>query len=545
MNSRTSVPVLLRILAKIPLLIAIALLISAIARHASADSGKVLNFALSNEPPELNSMKSTDQQSIFVLGHVIEGLTAYGKKEGEVVPGVAEKWEIGEKEATFHLRHNALWSDGKPVTAGDFVFAWRKALDPQTASEYAFILYPVQNAEKINTGKAQGTDLGVAAVDDYTLKVTFEKPCAYFIGLTAMPTYAPVREDFFKAHAARYGADADEMLYNGPFVLSKWVHSASLEMVKNPNYWDAKRIKLDRIEVPYITADTNAQFAFFKDKKVDLLERLSASDLEKATGEHMRINSFPDGSVWYMEFNFRPGRLTANHNLRKAIAAVFNPGEFVSKVVRIPKTKPAVGIIPSWLKGVKTTFRAEYKLPLLKPDYAAAKQYMAAAMKELNLTAPPSIVWLTQDTELAGREAEYFQNLFKTVLGINLKIDRQIFKERLAKMSSGDFDIVSAGWGPDYADPMTFADLKTSWNENNRGKWANDQYDDLIRKAQATVDPKTRMDAMAAAEKIMIDDVAVLPTYERTQVFLNSDRVTGIERHAIGPDPYFVWASVK
>jgi oligopeptide transport system substrate-binding protein len=194
---------------------------------------------------------------------------------------------------------------------------------------------------------------------------------------------------------------------------------------------------------------------------------------------------------------------------------------------------------------VKTNFRAEYKLPLPKADYTAAKKYMADAMKELNLTTPPSIVWLTSDTELAGREAEYFQNILKNVLGINLKIDRQIFKERLAKMSSGDFDIVSAGWGPDYADPMTFADLKTSWNENNRGKWSNPDYDELIRKAQATVDPKIRMDAMAAAEKIMIDDVAVLPTFERTQVFLNSDRVTGIERHAIGPDPYFVWATIK
>ena len=437
MNSRNSVRIGLRLLTTIPLLVAIALLISALARHATAAEPKVLNFALNEEPPELNSMKSTDMQSTFVLGHVLEGLTAYGRKEGEVVPGVAESWQIDEKEATFKLRHNALWSDGKPVTANDFVFAWRKTLDPKTASEYAFILYPLKNAEKINTGKAPGTDLGVTAVDDYTLKVEFEKPCAYFLGLTAMPTYAPVREDFYQAHAARYGADADEMLYNGPFKLTKWVHGASLEMVKNDDYWDAKKIKLDKIEIPYITPDTNAQFAFFKDKKVDLLERLSKSDLEKATSEHMKISSFPDGSVWYLEFNFRDGRITTNQSLRKAIAAVFNPSEFTSKVVGIPKTKPAVGIIPSWVKGVKKNFRDEYKLPTPKPDFAAAKKYMADAMKELNLTTPPSIVWLTSDTELAGREAEYFQNVFKNVLGINLKIDRQIFKERLAKMTLG------------------------------------------------------------------------------------------------------------
>lgn len=490
-------------------------------------------------------MKATDQQSFFVIGHTMEGLTNYGKKPGQYVPGVAQKWTINDKEAVFHLRKNAKWSDGKPVTAHDFVFAWRTTLDPKTASEYGFILYPIKNAEAINKGEKPGTELGVQAVDDYTLKVTFEKPCGYFLGLTAFPTYYPVREDFYKSKGERYGADAQDLLSNGPYVLTKWVHGSELRMEKNPNYWNKGALQIDVINIPYITADANAIFNFYKDGKTDVIERLGKDDLPKAQKERFKVSSFSDGSVFYMEFNFREGRLTANKNLRKAIAALFNPEEFVNKIVGIPGTKPGRSLIPGWLGGKKDLFRKEYPVALNKPNVAQAKKYLAAAMKELNLTRPPSLVWLTQDTPLAAREAEYFQNLFKTQLGIDLKIDKQIFKQRLAKMSSGDFDIVSAGWGPDFADPMTFAELKSSWNENNRGKYVNQEYDNQIRIAQSTSNQKVRMDAMAAAEKIALDDVAIIPTYERTVAYTVNDKVNGLVRNSIGPDPFFIYATTK
>jgi oligopeptide transport system substrate-binding protein len=516
-----------------------------VATSAHAATEKVLNFALMQEPPQLDSMKATDQQSAFVIGHVMEGLAAYGKKDGEFVPGVATDWKITDKDALFHLRKNAKWSDGKPVTAKDFVFGWKTALDPKTASEYAFLLYPIKGAEAINTKNAPGTTLGAEAIDDYTLKVTFEKPCGYFLGLTVNPTYMPVREDFYKAHEEKFGADASELVYNGPFKMTKWVHSAELEMVRNEFYWDQKRTKLDKIRVPYITQDMSAQFNFFKDHKTDVLERMNKEDLPKATAEHMRIRSFPDGSVWYLEFNFRDGRLTKNMNLRKAMAAVFDPSEFATKVVGIPGTKPGLGLIPGWLKGVKEGFRKEFPLQVRKPNVAEGKKYLAAALKELNLSAPPAITFLTDDSPVADRGSQYFQELFKRTLGLDVKIDKQIFKQRLAKMSSGEFDIVWAGWGPDYADPMTFADLKTSWNENNRGAYKNEAYDKHIRAAQATSDPKKRMAEMAAAEKIGLDDLAILMTYERVQAYLYQDRVSGVIRNAVGPDPYFVYADVK
>ncbi|OFZ23033.1 MAG: hypothetical protein A2X94_13010 [Bdellovibrionales bacterium GWB1_55_8] len=518
------------------------LITAALSVSANAATPKVLSFVLASEPPQLDSTKASDSESGFILGHVMEGLTRYGKN-GETVPGMAESWEINDKGATFRIRENAKWSDGKPVQAQDFIYAWRTALDPKTASEYAFILYPVKNAEAINAGKLPLERLGVEAPDSLTLKVLFEKPCGYFLGLTAFPTYFPIREDFHKQKKDRYAADAGDLLFNGPFALTSWVHGASLKMEKNPHYWNSTQTKLDAISIPYITSDNNARFNFFKDKKVDVLAGLGKDDLSKAQKERFRMKSFSDGSFFYLSFNFREDRPTRNKNLRKAIAAVFDPAEYVSKVVGIPGTRLGLGIIPVWVRGVNELFRTEFPIVQRQPDLKKAREYLEAAKTELGGSIPP-IMWLTGDTPMASREAEYFQSQLKRVLDLDLRIDKQIFKQRLAKMTSGQFDIVAAGWGPDFADPMTFAELFTSWNENNRGKWTHKEYDRLIRAAQSTADNVVRMKAMAEAEKIALEELVVLPTYERTVIFTTAPQIKSVARHTIGPDPDFTGAEI-
>jgi oligopeptide transport system substrate-binding protein len=516
--------------------------VSSLPRPA-AGAERVIRLAISQEPPQLDSTRGTDSVSAFVVGHVKEGLTRYGKN-GEIVPGVARSWRVEARRATFRLREEARWADGKPVTARDFVFAWRTAVDPRTASEYAFILYPIKNAEAVNRGRLPPAALGVSARDDHTLEIELEKPCGYFLGLTAFTTYLPVREDFYASRPGRYAADASDLLSNGPFVLTRWVHGAALTLEKNPLYWDAGRIRIDRIEIPYITSDANARFNLFKDGKVDVLETIGRDELELAQAERFRMKSFADGSLYFMEFNHREGRPTASWNLRKAIQLAFQPKEYVSRVVGIPGSRPGLSLIPQWMPGRERAFRKEYPLEPARPDLAAARRHLEAAKAELGGTIPP-LVWLTGDTPGAAREAEYFQRVLATRLGIELRIDKQIFKQRLAKMTAGQFDIVSAGWRPDYADPMTYADLLASWNENNRGRYRSARFDALIRRAQATADPKERMDAMAAAERIAFDDVAVLPLYERTLIYVHSRRVDGIVRHQIGPDPDYTFATVE
>lgn len=502
---------------------------------------KVLRLALAEEPPMLDSTRATDQVSIFVLGHVMEGLTRYGDGGG-IVPGVAERWELTDRRAVFHLRAAARWADGRAVTAHDFVFAWRTAVDPKTASEYAFILYPVRNAEAINTGKLPVTALGVRAAGDRTLEVDLEKPTGHFLGLTAFATYLPVRQDFYEARPGRYAADARDLLSNGPFVLESWVHGASLAFAKNPHYWDAASVALDRIEAPYMTQDPSTRYNLFKDGKIDVTG-LDRDLLGRAQADRFRMRSFTTGSVFYMEFNHREGRATRSLHLRRAIRLVFDPVQYVSKVVGIPGNRAAYALIPHWVKGVDQPFRNEYPVTPTRPELDAARHELELARKELGGSIPP-IVYLTGDSPFTARESEYLQDLLSSRLGITLKIDKQTFKQRLAKMTSGDFDIVAAGWGPDYPDAMTFADLFASWNENNRGRWRSDRFDALIRKAQATVDPRTRMDAMAEAERILLDDVAILPTIEAGSIYVHSARLSGVVRNVVGPDPDYTRARV-
>ena len=502
----------------------------------------VVRLAMAEEPPQLDSTRATDQVSNFVLGHVMEGLTKYGKA-GDIVPGVAERWELGERRATFHLRPDARWADGSPVTAHDFVFAWRTAVDPKTASEYAFILYPVKNAEAISQGKLPTTALGVRAKDDRTLDVELERPTGIFLGLTAFTTYLPLKQSFYEARPGRYAADAQDLLSNGPFVLAEWVHAARLVLQKNPRYWDAAHVAIERIEAPFFTQDPSTRYNLFKDGKIDVTG-LDRDLLGRAQADRFKMKAFAVGSVFYAEFNHRPGRPTANRHLRRAIQLVFDSKEYVSKVIGIPGNRPGVRLVPRWVPAVDGPFWKEYPVEPVRPDLDAARRELEAAKKELGGVIPP-LVWLTGDSPGTSREAEYFQYLFEARLGVALRIDKQTFKQRLAKMTSGDFDLVSAGWGPDYADAMTFADLFASWNENNRGRWKNDRYDALIRRAQASADPRVRMDAMAEAERILLDEVGILPMSEAGSVYVHSPKLTGVIRRAVGTDPDYTHARLE
>ncbi len=258
-------------------------------------ANNAITVMLTEEPPQLDSSRSTDQVSGVVLGHVMEGLLRYDN-QGELAPGMAEQWRVDELGATFRLRADGRWSDGQPVTAHDFVFAWQLALDPENASEYAFILYPIKNAEAVNRGELPVTELGVRALDARTLEVAFERPIAFFDKLTAFSTYFPVREDFYRATEGRYGAEADQLLYNGPFALSGWVHGQSLQLDRNPYYWDQERIRLDRINVGYITSDPNTRLNLFKDEKI-VMTGLTAENLTNALEQRWHIHRHMDGSV--------------------------------------------------------------------------------------------------------------------------------------------------------------------------------------------------------------------------------------------------------
>ena len=503
-------------------------------------NSQTLTIALTQEPPQLNSAKATDQVSGLVLGHLMQGLVRYDRR-GNIVPGVAQRWEMDEKSATFWLRDDAKWSDGQPVTAHDFVFAWRQVVDPNTASEYAFILAPIKNAAEISEGKAPVTDLGVVALDDRTLQVTLARPTAFFVKLTVFVTLFPIREDFHTSRGEQYAADAKDLLYNGPFRLTEWTHSASLKMVKNEHYWDRENITLNAINVDYITADTRARLNLYTDGKI-AFTRLDGETYKDALSQRFKIRRFTTGSTFFLEYNHRSGKPTENLNLRKAIQSVFDPDEMVNRVLATPGNLRGESLFPVWVNGVNDKFRREYPAPQAGYNIEEAKRYLAMAIEEMGPIPP--LVLLVSDSPTATKQGEYLQGVLFNKLGLEIKIDVQTFKQRLAKMTSGEFDIVGAGWGPDFDDILTFGDLFASWNMNNRGRYNNPEYDRLVRVTMNSTDPQTRMDAMGAAQQILFDDAVILPQYEQGIIYLLHPKVRGVARRVIGTDPDFTYARI-
>lgn len=501
---------------------------------------RTVTLGLSGEPPTLNSLESTDSASAFILAHVQEGLLRYNAR-GEIAPGVAERWEMGERRAHFWLRHNARWSDGKPVTAHDFVFAWRQALRPETASQYAFILYPLKNAEAVNRGELPAEALGVRAVGDDELEVELERPCPYFAGLTAFMTYYPVREDFFRQHGSRYAADAADMLSNGPFVLDRWVHGASLSLARNAYYWQADDVKIDRIDFPHITSDPRALFNLYRNNSI-AMTGLTREFLGAAISQGYPVRQFMSGSMAFVEINHRADHPTHDLKLRQAIQALFDPAGLVNRIIALPGIKPADTLFPGWVRGEAGPLVAEYPPPVIEHSLSRARQLMREYLAGLGRSVPPALVLLTGDDPVSVQEAEYLQYLFRTGLGIDLRIDKQIFKQRLEKMRTGDFDLVIAGWGPDYDDAMTFADLFSSWNENNRGQYVSPEYDRLVQLAQSTTDGHERVKAMAALQRLIVEDVVILPLYEGSTAYVQHPQLKGVVRSIFGGDPNFRYA---
>lgn len=535
------------------LLFALSVLLPALSPVPALAQGAAVDFAtqsiqlgMTNEPRNLDTTRATDQLSIFLIEHFMEGLLRKDE-HNQLAPGMALRWELDGTRARFWLRQDAVWSDGVPLTAHDFVFGWRTVVNPETAAEYAAMMYVVKNGEAINNGELPPEALGIRALDDYTLEVELESPTGYFLQLMTFMLFYPVREDFYLAQNGRYFADVENMVFNGPFRLTRWVHGASLRLEKNERYWNRDAVHLNVIDIPYITQDSAARFNLFKDGKIAIEEGLvglEAEQLRNALDSRMRIHNHSDGSLFYLEFNHRPEKPTSNLNLRRAMQAVFDSEELVYKVIGIAGYKPGVAIQPSYMRGKDDLFREEY--PVRRPplDLTLARQYLEQAKAELGVDEIPPLAILADDREISRLQAQYFQSLFQRTLGLELKIDIQTFKIRLDKMLYGDFDLVLAGWGPDYEDPMTFADLFASWNVNNRGRYQSEEYDRHIRAAQGSTDQQLRMDAMGKAQQLIIDDAVVLPTYERYVNTVQHPRLVGVIFRQTGASMILTYARV-
>lgn len=488
----------------------------------------------------MNSMMATDLISSFVLGHTMEGLLRYDRR-GQLTVGVAETWSVEPEKIVFKLRDNARWSDGQPVTAHDFVFAWRLINDPANASPNASVMRPIKNATAIQRGEMSPEMLGVSAPHDRTLVVSLERACGYCLELTTLWTYLPVRSDFYERQGSRYGAETDTLLFNGPFLISEWTHESRLLLTKNPDYWNADAIVLNEIDVAYITSDNRTRLNLFRDNQI-ALARLGAETAKDAARSGHRLRTFSSGGLAFVWFNMRDGRETADVNLRRAIRSAVDQQAYVNQVIAIPGYRPATSLFPSWLRGQSRPFVEEYPPPRIDINPQEARKNLEALRAQGALAESLVILTVTSPTGL--RAAEYFQGVLKQRLGLDTKVDHQSFKQYLHKARTGQFDLALASWYPDFNDLVTFADLLDSTNPNNRGRYVSEKYDRHLATVVAEVDPVRRFAAAAELQRLVISDVPLLPMAETASAYLVHPRLKGVVRRVIGQDPDYTFARV-
>lgn len=508
----------------------------------SGDSGssseKILKVAKDTELASMDQHIATDGLSFEVIAATIEGLYT-SDADGNAIPAIAKSYDVSEDGLvyTFHLREDAKWSNGDPVMANDFVYAWRRLVDPNTASEYAFIMdvAGVKNAASVNAGEASLEELGVKAVDDYTLEVTLALPVPYFLQLMTFPSFFPMNEAFVTEKGAEYAQSPDGLLANGPFKMTEWTQGHSFKIEKNDSYYDKDNVNIDGIEYK-IMKDSQTAALEFESGNLDVV-RL-AGEIVDLYKENEAFTLIHEGYLWYIAPNEQVEELQ-NVNLRQALGRAVNKEQLTETVLNDGSTV-ANFIVPVTLatgpdgKDFRETSPNDY----MTYDVEVAQEYWEKAKQELGIETL-TLELLFEDTDSMKKCAEFIQSELQTNLpGLTIELKSQPKKNRLELMRAGDYQLGITRWGPDYADPTTYLDMFITGGSNNYPNYSSEEYDTLmnsIGKGDLVYDIEARWEAMKEAEELLIArDAAALPMYQQGNTYLINQQVKGIETHSVG-----------
>lgn len=498
---------------------------------------KTITMNLAAEPGSLDSALLTDALGAQVENVMSEGLTKTAK-DGTTIAAGAESWDVNGLVYTFHLRKAAKWSNGTPVTANDYAFAWKRVLEPETASQYAYIMYPIKGAKAYNEGTEKDfNNVGIKVIDDYTLEVTLEKPAAYFASTLSFGTYLPVNEAYFNEKGDDYALESDDLIYNGRYVISKWSHGEKIEFAPNEQYWDKANTKVDKITFLMIK-DTSTALKMYENGQLDMVT-LDGDGLAKYKDSEDLV-TYSDGSIWYSAVNINRKPFN-NKKVRQALNMGIDRKSLVDNLKKDGSLE-ARYFVPEGVAGPNgKTFREAYGREIFsKVNPEKAKALLVEGLKEEGMTAKDFKMTLTVgNSDTAQKEAQFYQEQLNKNLGINVQLEPVTFQIRLQKQANQDFDVVLSGWSPDYNDPLTFMDMWVTGGGNNDMKWSNAEYDELIKTAQNSTDNQLRMDDMAKAERILADESIIVPTYSRARNVLVSKKIKNMRFGAVGSETRF------
>jgi oligopeptide transport system substrate-binding protein len=501
----------------------------------------VLIYNLSAEPETLDVAMATGKLEATVQMAMFEGLTRLDENS-QPVPAMAESWVISDDGLvyTFHLRE-AKWTNGDPVTAHDFEYAWKRLLAPETGAGYAYQCFYVKNGEKYNAGEVSADEVGVKALDDYTLEVILEAPTPYFLSLTAFPNLYPVNRAVVEANPD-WHAKVETLVSNGPFKIEKWEHHQKIELVKNPDYWDAEAIKLDRIIMTMVESATT-ELSMFEAGQIDIAESPPLEEIGRLLEEGI-ATIYPELATYYYLFNVEKKPFD-DPRVRKAFAMSIDRQALIDNVTQA-RQKPAYAVVPYGLPDVMPgdDFR-EKGGDCFQEDIAKAKELLAEAGYP-DGKGLPEIKVLINTHEAHQKIAEALMEMWKQNLGIsNISLANQEWGIYLNSMQSGDFQLTRAGWSGDYTDAMSFLDMWTTGNGNNLTNWGNPEYDRLIKEAKSNSDPAVRIKAMHEAERILMEDMPVIPIYFYTNVNMYKPWIKGVIVPMVGGYQEFRWAYIE
>ncbi|WP_154840786.1 peptide ABC transporter substrate-binding protein [Staphylococcus pasteuri] len=502
-----------------------------------SDEGQVFRKVIPQDMTTLDTTMISDAVSGDIAGQSFEGLYSmnkHDKAEPVIATSLPKKSKDG-KTLTVDLRKDAKWSNGDPVTADDFVFAWRKVVNPKTASEFAYIMSDIKNADDINAGKKPVKDLGIKALNKYKLQINLERPVPYINELLALNTFDPQNEKVAKKYGKAYGTTADKAVYNGPFKVVNWKVEDKIQLEKNNQYWDKKHVKLDRVNYK-ILKDNQAGAALYDTNSVDdaIISSEQVDKYKKSPALRKRLTA----ATFYIKLNEKEVPEFKNKHLRLAIAQAINRKEYVDSVFND-------GSLPSSNftgYGTATTpsgkdFASTIKSPLKYNKHEAADNWKKA-QKELgkkNVTFTLNV----QDTPVQKISAEFIKSQLETNLpGVEVKVKQLPFKQKINLELSNNYQASYAGWSPDYPDPMAFLEIMKTGNPQNNTYWGNKEYDQLIKDANGKLlqEPEKRNEALQQAEKILLENAPVTPIYQKGEAHLTNPQVKGLVYHKVGPD---------
>ena len=504
---------------------------TAIFTPKTVDAAKTISLNAGMEPTGLNTLTSTYAIEFSLFNHMYENLVTLDDDDN-TVPGAAESWDYDEDTLTytFHLRKDGVWTNGDPVTAKDFEFAWSQALNPDVASDYAYFLYFIKNAEKYFNGEVTWDEVGVKVVDDYTLEVTMEQPTPYALFLFSFGTLAPINQRFYEAVGADlYSTEAQYFCTNGPFALTEWSHNDKIVMQKNDAWHGAADVEVEEIDWKIIT-DANAALSSFLAGDLDMVGLGTGELIKQATAAGATIQSYTDGTAFYIYFNNNDQYLS-NVNLRRALFNAIDEQKEIDTVWQNDNEPMTSFTAPGVFAADGTPFAGKVgELYAPSRDQEKAKEYLATALSELGCTVDELSAHLSidcGDSPTSIAEASFYQEQWRQVLGIEVAVNSMITKQGSQNRKTGNYVMSITGWGPDYNDPNTFLDLWVTDGGNNQTGFSNERYDELIDLASKETDLEKRESYFIECEQIIADQLPIGPAFWRASSYACSDKIKG------------------